>query len=248
MPRPHAPAILYALLISLTVLSLGCDDKPKPYGVETGLAIPDNQTHLWAIAPAINLSGHHEVDPILQADLLYTQLQMVKGMTVVPVDRVVQVFAAMEISQIQSPQQARAVCEALNVEGIIIPTITAYDSYMPPKMAASLALFTRGEGSEGGQGGEATTQPSGAVAGPHLRQVVGIYDSQNGTVRKALLEFAAGRSDPNGPMSEREYFLSMDRYSGFVYHQLIADLLGVPAEPKAQDGKDQATNDQSTAQ
>jgi hypothetical protein len=237
MPRINSAPSICACLMAILIAS-GCDDKPKPYGVETGLAIPDNQTHLWAIAPAINLSGHHEVDPILQADLLYTQLQMVKGMTVVPVDRVVQVFAAMEISQIQSPQQARAVCEALNVEGIIIPTITAYDSYMPPKMAASLALFTRGEG---GQGGEATTQPSGTVAGPHLKQVVGIYDSENGTVREALLKFAAGRSDPNGPMSEREYFLSMDRYSGFVYHQLIADLLGVPAEPPAEDAKDKST-------
>jgi len=79
------------------------------------------------------------------------------------------------------------------------------------------------------------------VAGPHLKQVVGIYDSENGTVREALLKFAAGRSDPNGPMSEREYFLSMDRYSGFVYHQLIADLLGVPAEPKPDDEKDKST-------
>jgi len=65
------------------------------------------------------------------------------------------------------------------------------------------------------------------------RQAVGMFDSMDGTVRKNILIFANGRSDPNGPMAEREYFLSMDRYTGFVYHELIADLLGVPAEPVA---------------
>jgi hypothetical protein len=39
-------------------------------------------------------------------------------------------------------------------------------------------------------------------------------------------------------MAERECFLSMDSYWGFVYHQLIAGLLGVPAEPLDNDGRD----------
>jgi hypothetical protein len=107
-------------------------------------------------------------------------------------------------------------------------------------MGASLALFRKPPG---------YVRPSG-VPLPDLarrakpadaadfRQAVGMFDSADGTVRKSLLEFAAGRSDPNGPMAEREYFLSMDRYCGFVYHQLIADLLGVPPEPVSPDEKD----------
>ena len=59
---------------------------------------------------------------------------------------------------------------------------------------------------------------------------MGVYDAANGSVREALLRYAAGRHDPSGPMAEREYFLSMDRYGGFVYHELIADLFGLPTE------------------
>jgi hypothetical protein len=206
----------------------GCyfDEPPKPYGTEHRMEVPGHQTLLWAVAPAINLSGEREVDPILQADLVYQELQDVHGMTAVPVDRVAQVFAGLNIRQIETPQQAEQVCQILQVDALVIPTVTAYDPYVPPKMAASLALFYRSNDQE------------------RLRQTVGNFDSSDGSVRSAMLKFAAGRTDPNGPMSDREYFLSMDRYSGFVYHQLIADLLGVPAEPSDDDqsGKHKSTD------
>jgi hypothetical protein len=44
-----------------------------------------------------------------------------------------------------------------------------------------------------------------------------------------------GRTDPNGPMSVKEIYVSMDRYCGFVYHQLLsellADLIPKPKQP-----------------
>jgi hypothetical protein len=198
----------------ILLLASSCyfDEPPKPYGTEYRMEVPGHQTVLWAVAPAINLSGEREVDPILQADLVYQELQDVHGMTAVPVDRVAQVFAGLNIRQIESPQQAEQVCQILQVDALVIPTVTSYDPYVPPKMAASLALFYRSNDVE------------------RLRQTVGNFDSADGSVRNAMLKFASGRSDPNGPMADREYYLSMDRYAGFVYHQLIADLLGVPAE------------------
>ena len=44
-------------------------------------------------------------------------------------------------------------------------------------------------------------------------------------MREAVLAYAKGRSDPTGPMGDKEYFSSMDRYCGFVYSALAADLL-----------------------
>ncbi len=52
-----------------------------------------------------------------------------------------------------------------------------------------------------------------------------MFDAANGSVREALLLYAQGRNDPLGPMGEKEYLASMDRYCGFVYHTLIGDLL-----------------------
>ena len=56
-------------------------------------------------------------------------------------------------------------------------------------------------------------------------QAVGMFDAANGTTRDALFAYAAGRHDPAGPMGAKEYLASMDRYCGFVYAQLAADLL-----------------------
>jgi hypothetical protein len=202
------------VLGAIALAVAGCDSHPpKPYGIEVGLTVPGNKTTIWAVGPGVNLSGHREVDPILQADLLYGQLQQVKGMTVVPVDRVVQAYAFLNIERVESPEQAQQVCRLLDADALVVPTVTAYDPYLPPKMGASLSLFVQEK-----QGAE-------------LHQSVGMFDSGVGSVRRDILAFANGRSDPNGPMAEREYFLSMDRYSGFVYHELIADLLGVPREP-----------------
>lgn len=228
----------------LLVLAFACDSPPKPYGLENRLEVPGTQRLVWAVAPTINLSGHSEVDAILQSDLLYQQLQEVGGMTVVPVDRVVQTFASLQIDKVNTPQQASLVCDLLQVDGLVVPTITSFDPYAPPKMGASLALFRKPAGYVRDLRVELPdlarrVNPADAA---DFRQAVGMFDSADGTVRKSLLEFAAGRSDPNGPMAEREYFLSMDRYCGFVYHQLIADLLGVPSQPPPADGKTASAN------
>jgi hypothetical protein len=220
-------------------LTVGCNDSArKPYGNEHALEVPGLSTLVWAIAPAVNLSGHHEVDPILQADLLFNSLQQVKGMTVVPVDRVVQVYAGLNIDHIESPQQAALVCDLLDVDAIVVPTVTYYDPYDPPKMGASLALFRKPFGYVRPEGVDLTelAQHPGTMH-VEVKQAVGIFDSGDGSVREALLKFATGRSDPNGPMAEREYFLSMDRYAEFVYFRLIADLLGVPPEPVVTESK-----------
>lgn len=211
----------------------GCSEKPVPYGREQQLSIPGTETRVWAVAPVLNLSGQAGVDPLLQADILYQQLQTVNGVTVIPVDRVAQVYAAANIEQIQSPEQATIVMDALGCDGLVVATVTQFDPYNPPKWGGSLQLFQR-------QGGTNRTPPpdprellrSGAPPAdanlpqvPDMVQVVGMFDATNGTIRDALLTYAQGRHEPVGPMGIKEYFASMDRYSGFCYHALLEDLL-----------------------
>lgn len=218
----------------LGVLSVGCASKPKPYGTEVVSILPGAQPQVWAIAPAINLSGQREVDPLLQSDLLYHKLQEVRGLTVVPVDRTIQVYSALRIEQVQSPEQAAIVCEALGCDALIVPTITAYDPYDPPKWGGSLQMF-RSAKTAGlppvdirDLARRAAPDPTQMPATPVKQdfvQAIGMFDASNGTVREALLGYARGRHDPVGPMGPREYLVSMDRYVGFAYHTLIGDLL-----------------------
>ncbi|HEX8342143.1 MAG TPA: hypothetical protein VF624_14660 [Tepidisphaeraceae bacterium] len=214
-------------------LSGGCAEKAKQYGRERQLAMPGPQTRVWAVAPVINLSGQRGVDPLLQADLLYQQLQTVQGLTVIPVDKVAQVYAALRIERVQTPEQAFAVIETLGCEGLIVGTVTQFDPYNPPKFGGSLQLFEKPGGYTRPPPPDvrdlinsAAPPPTESLPeAPQFVQVVGMYDAVNGTVRDAVLDYAAGRHEPVGPMAEREYFASMERYAGFSWHTLTEQLL-----------------------
>jgi hypothetical protein len=220
-------------LLLLAATAIGCQTPPKPYGTEKQSFLPGANRQIWAVAPAVNLSGQ-EVDPLLQADDLYEQLQQVHGLTVVPVNRVAQVFAALQIARVQSADQAALVCEQLGCDALVVPTVTIYDPYDPPKFGAALQVFRKDKrvmvpNVDVHELSRAATPPPGEPLPPPqqaaFKQSVGMFDAANGTVRDRLNAFAAGRNDPNGPLAQREYLLCMDRYCGFVYHELIQDLL-----------------------
>ena len=223
---------LLVLSTALAPLS-GCAEKDPPYGTEYVRRLPNNGRSIWAVAPAINLSGQREVDPLLQADLVYEQVQQVRGLTVVPVNRVVEVYAALGIDQVNSAEQAALVCDLLGCDALLVPTVTAYDPYNPPKLGASLHLFRK----PGSYARPANVDPRelARAASPPAEQsvprdgdfvqAVGMFDAANGSVREALFAYAKGRNDPTGPMGAKEYLISMDRYCGFVYQSLTGDLL-----------------------
>ena len=179
------------------------------------------------------------IDALLQADLLFQQLQQVRGLTVVPVNRVAEVFQALRIDKVQSEQQAAKVCELLGVDALVVPTVTIYDAYDPPKFGGALQVFaSKGGFATGPQQVDpralaAQESASGAADQTLPRQnsflqVADMYDGANGSVRQKLTDYAAGRFDPKGPLRAKEYLVSMDRFAGFAYHDLIVTLLARP--------------------
>jgi hypothetical protein len=220
------------LVLCLWVLQ-GCNNHEPNYGSEIPLMWPGPNRQVWAVAPAVDLSGQKQVDPLLQGDLVFQHLQQVQGITVIPVNRVIEVYSSLRIDRVQSVEQARLVCDLLGCDALLVPTVTAYDAYNPPKFGAALQLFAR-------QGAllrsptvdvrelvrSATPGPNESAPAPgDFHQVVGMFDAANGTTRKAVYAYAEGRNDPLGPMGAKEYFVSMDRYCGFAYHSLIEELI-----------------------
>jgi len=219
-------------LMAGMLLAAGCGEKEKPYGQEPLVFLPGTASQTWAVAPALNLSGQKQVDPLLQADLLFAQLQQVKGLTVVPVNRVIEVYAALHIARVESEQQASLVCQSLGCDALVVPTVTLFDAYAPPKMGAALQWFPRGSGKpQAGIDPRELARQAAPKADELLPvegrfvQVADVYDAANGTIRQKVLDYAEGRNDPQGPLGAKEYFVSMDRFGGFVYHDMIVKLL-----------------------
>jgi hypothetical protein len=209
---------------------LGCS---KPYGDETQMFLPGEHRQVWAIAPAVNISGQDQVDALLQSDLVYQELQKVHGLTVIPVDRVVEVYASLKIDKIESEKQATEICKLLGCDGLVVPTVTAYDPYDPPKFGASLQLFVK----PGTFQRMPRVDPRALERSPtpialpvieqptDMAQVVEIYDASDGTIRDKVDKYAKGRTDPNGPLGVDEITVSMDRFCAFGYHDLLGELL-----------------------
>lgn len=227
---------LPAVCIAACVTIIGCGGQSTPpYGIEQPLSLPGNVRQTWAVAPVINDSGQKNVDPILQADLVYQQLQAVQGLNVIPVNKVVELYNTMRIDRVASDEQASLICDVLGVDALLIATVSIYDPYDPPKMASSLNLFRRGsyrrpinvDIRELARRATPTTSPVRPPSTGFV-QVVGMFDSANGSVRAEALRYAQGRNDPSGPYRQRIYLIEMDRYSGFVYHTLIRELLARP--------------------
>lgn len=236
--RIRTVRILAACGLAIPVaLFAGCAGKPEAqYGVERQIKSPIRKRQIWAVAPAVNLSGQRQVDVLLHGDLAYQQLQTVDGITAIPVNRVAQVYASLRIEQVQSAEQAAVVCELLGCDALVVPTVTAYDPYDPPKLGAALQLFRKPGSYVRPEGVNPRALSRSATPGrdeslppaPEFLQAVGMFDAASGSVRQALHDYARGRNDPAGPMGAKEYFVSMDRYSGFVYHTLIAELMDHP--------------------
>lgn len=223
---------LIVVLVGLA-LAPGCADKPKPYGYERQLIWVEPAPAVWAVAPAVNLSGQRDVDPLLQGDLLYQQLQQVHGITAIPVNRVAEVYTSLRIERVQSAEQAALVCDLLGCDGLIVPTVTIYDPYNPPKFGAAVQLF-RPKGTVVRQAALDVRDLARRAApganeslprGGDFNQAVGMFDAANGTVRDALIAYADGRHDPKGPLGSKEYFVSMDRFCGFAFYSLLQELL-----------------------
>jgi len=214
----------------------GCAEKVPPYGTEKPLNWPGHKRQVWAVAPAVNLSGQKQVDPLLQGDLVYQQLQEVMGITAIPVNRVEEVYASLRIDKVQSEEQAQLVCDLLGCDALIVPTVTAFDPYNPPKFGASLQLFAQPGTFARPAAVDVRDLARRATPGANesvpqhssFFQAVGMYDAANGSVRQQLLDYAQGRQDPAGPLGSKEYFVSMDRYCGFAYSELIEQLIVSP--------------------
>ena len=223
------------LMIVWLGLRAGCSHQPKPYGEEQLLSLPGAHRQVWAIAPTINISGQSQIDPLLQSDLVYQQIQQVQGLTAIPVDRVVEVYASLKINKVESERQAFTVCQLLGCDGLVIPTVTAYDPYSPPVFGASLQLFVK-PGTFNRLPKLDTRQLERSPTTPpplqqmtevgNMTQVVGLYDSSDGTVRDRVAAYAKGRTDPNGPLGITAITVTMDHYCAFGYHELLVNMMG----------------------
>ena len=228
-------AFAAAMLLALMILS-GCTPKEilhqpdvlvSPYKASGGDV-------LWAVTPLANESGVSFVDTARIADDLVNSIDEVRGLSCLPMNRTLGLMRARGIRAVTSPQEARALANALGVDGLIVGTITAYDPYDPPKIGLKLALFARNPGVNSPDMDPlclqvAYTEFDQKLASQYLTKPVAALsehlDGANHEVEMQLRRYAEGRHDPDCALGWKSIMASMELYTRFAAFISVSRLI-----------------------
>ncbi len=206
----------------------GCDDlfaehKPAPGPIEYTLQSPYPGVRTFAVAPAVNLSGNRDFDVLAISDSLFEEMQQVGGLNVLPLNKTLAAMQRMGIRTIDSPQMAQHLAEFLGADALVVPAVSAYDPYNPPKIGMILQLYTSPLAPV------ATTMPAGPLAPPEahqpVSQVAAVFNATNQTVLRELRDFAQGRTQRDSALQDEKFLLDADAYTRFVCHAMTRRLM-----------------------
>jgi hypothetical protein len=238
MLRRRGPAGL-CLAVAALALFAGCNSEPKlvpPAEVTTPYDASRSEP-LWAVVPLRNETGTTSADVLAISDKVVAAAAQVHGVRTLPLNRSIAAMQALNLPDLASPAEAKALAKQLGVDGLLIGSITAYDPYDPPKLGIALALFQIEGGAQLG------TQPS---IDPHALEgqptdyhyfprsahaeapasVVSEYlDGKNQGVQIELRDYAQGRTNPQAVLGWRRYLTSMDLYSEFAAWHAVRSLV-----------------------
>jgi hypothetical protein len=195
-------------------------------------ASPYPGQQLWAVVPFSNESGVSIVDTARLADLFTEELQQVHGIDTMPVNRVILAMRQLNMPVVTTGGDAMSLIEALNVDGLIVGTVTAYDPYNPPTFGLAVQLFRpqlveRSQLDPRGFSRQARGEIElGAMQDVHpAAQAAGIFDARNENTRVWIDQYAMGRTPKDSAYGAEIYLVRMELYTKFVSYRLIGDLL-----------------------
>lgn len=210
----------------LTVV--GCADRKAGLTVET----PFPPGFSIAVAPILNFSGQFDLDPVQAADLLASELTSFGSVVVLPVNRVVAALAAEGRLQVESPQHALDIADAVGADALVVAGITEYDAYTPI-VGVVLQMYTAANTSESALDVVAVSRraddPMATTAMADARwpaaQIQRVYNASHGDVLSAVRDYAEPRSAGESPFGWRQYVKVQKLYLRFCWHDALERLM-----------------------
>ena len=233
---PLARWALAASCIAACVLTACTPPKPDLVAPRA-LVAPYNAAQgevLWAILPLRNESGTALVDSIALTDKLIAAAEQIRGVRVVPLNRVLQAMATLKMASVGNAADARRIGDTLGVDAVVTGSITAYDPYTP-NIGLALGLF----GSDFAMGTASDPSPtpqalsnrttdgagrSGPRKGP-LSTASQMFDGKSHETQMQVRQFAMGRSEDRTALAWRRYLASAELFGEFASYQILDDLI-----------------------
>lgn len=207
--------------------------------VNAPLRAPYPADKLWAVAPLSNESGVSMVDTLHYSDLLAEQVAEIDGVDVLPVQRVLEAYRALDIAEVRSPGEAVALARLLGADGVIAGVIYSFDPYTPPRVGMTLQLYARAlDPGESDPGGEVMRKLEAAPSANNWEALPGLlrssqpvasvsrmYDASDNAERERLRYYAQGRGGRESALGWERFLIDMDLYMQYVYRRQLEQLL-----------------------
>lgn len=238
--RIRSSLIAPRLVPTLATLSLLCGAGcSREYQLQTPVVLqspfPAEQT--WAVAPFANESGLSSVDVLGISDHFVTELNDVAGLRAIPLNRTLTAMRALEMKAVESDEDARALLDILQVDGLIVGSVTAYEPYRPLQLGIAAQAYTvstrtpsatsveemfLSTGDRGSNGG--LSSRNGRLLAP-TSQVSQVIDTRNHDTLRRLDQYAKARAAPQSGFRDQVYVASIDALGRFAAYATIEDLL-----------------------
>ncbi len=109
--------------------------------VDVGVTNPNPNISTVAVAPFFNQSAEKTVDGRRFAQAYFTELQKTPGYQVVPVG-VTETAIIKHHLKMASPQDVLRLAEILNVDAVVVGTVTEYVPYYPPRIGMHVEWYS----------------------------------------------------------------------------------------------------------
>ncbi len=211
----------------------GCASAPR-LATPIEHAAPYGEPVRWAIVPLLNESPTSLADPLRVADALQAEVQAIDGIDALPVNRTIAAMKELGIVRVTSAYEAQQLIRVLDVDGLLVGSISSWNPYPPLRIGLAMELHLRGAASTRTVDPLAVTlaaaddRTSPGTLGPvgPAAAVSGLYDSADHQVLKWVREYAEARHVPETAFGERIYHVSMDRYARFASWHLLGSIIG----------------------
>ncbi|MBS0195138.1 MAG: hypothetical protein JSR77_00105 [Planctomycetes bacterium] len=190
---------------------------------------------LWAVAPPRNESGTTFLDVLAVGDALVTAAEEVRGVRCVPLNRTLEAMQALKMEYVATPADARRLAQAMQVDAVVVSSVTAYDPYKP-SIGLGAALYARPGALE--TGAPSTTDsrklatmttdsaPVTQTGGDRpLATTSEHFDSRNNQVLADVKTYAEGRQKRESALGWRSYAASAERFTEFASYRTIQSLV-----------------------
>lgn len=224
-------APLAGVTIALLIGFLGGCASDEKLGTPIEHRSPWAADRVWAVVPLANESGVSVVDTLGISDDFVAEVDAIDGISCVPLNRSIAAMRSLGLQSVRTDAEARALLRVLQVDGLVVGSITAYDPYTPLTLGVAAQLYTvdapAPNATEMGELTMAVRETDSANRqrlGPSS-QSSRVYDASNHDVLRRLAGYAAGRHNPKSGLREAVYTSSMDAYSRFVAYDVMGELL-----------------------